>query len=530
MKSFRPYQHEASAAILKAWQTNRSCLASMATGAGKTLVAAGTAAKIIGHGRVLFLANRNELCTQPLGAFRDQLGFVPALEKAEDFAGLDERVVVASVQTLCRAKRLERWPRDHFGYIFADEAHMSAAPSWQRILDHFNSAKVCGITATPFRADAKNLKEIYEVEAYRKPLFELVDDGWLCDPDHVYKLESAISLAQVRIKQTAEGRDYDVNDAASAIEPYFLEIARELKAKHSHRHILAFLPLVASSIKFVEACRSVGLNAVHVDGEDPERSQKLELFKRGEITLLSNSNLLHTGVDIECCDATLCLRPTRSKVLYQQIVGRSTRTLPGVLNGQLSAADRLRAIAASAKPNAVILDPMWLTEDHDLVTPSFLIAETQEIAEEINKRAGASYSLRQLNRQIQLEREEQIRQRLEATARFCAGTVNAEWFAAAIHAHALVNYEPVYAWEFGPVKNMDRNILAQAGIDPDSVKNQGHARAVIREVYKRRALGRAELPDLALYAERSGINDRLWQLSAREVRMSRSGASLRFHD
>jgi len=513
MKAFRPYQHEASAAILKAWQSNRSCLASMATGGGKTLVAAGTTAKIVAQGRVLFLANRNELCVQPLGAFRDQLGFVPALEKADDYADLGERVVVGSVQTLGRQKRLERFPRDHFKFIFADEAHMSMAPSWRRIFDHFPDAKICGITATPFRSDAKDLREIYETEAYRKPLFDLVDDGWLVSPDHVYKLESAISLAQVRIKQTAEGKDFDAQDAATAIEPYFIEIAKELKLKHSQRHILAFLPLVASSIKFVAACKSVGINAVHVDGEDPERDQKLMAFKKGEITLLSNSNLLHTGVDIECCDATLCLRPTRSKVLYQQIVGRSTRCLPGTLDRKDTVQARLDAIRASAKPEAIILDPMWLTDDHDLVTPSFLVADTQEDAEEINKRAGRSYSLRQLNRDVQREREEAILRRFQASENFRERAVNADWFAAANHIHALVSYQAVFTWEFGPVKNMDRAILKQAGIDPESVRNQGHARAVIREIYKRRAKGLAELPALALHTE----SDRLWELTSKEV-------------
>jgi superfamily II DNA or RNA helicase len=517
-KTFRPYQHEASAAILKAWGQHRSCLASMATGAGKTLVAAGTAAKVVDKGRVLFLANRNELCVQPLGAFRDQFGFTPALEKADDYAPLDERVVVGSVQTMSRQKRLERWPRDHFSYIFADEAHLSMAPSWKRILEYFAQAKVCGITATPFRADAKDLREIYEVEAYRKNLFDLVDEGWLCNPDHVFKLQSAISLAQVRIKQTAEGKDYDVTDAANAIEPYFLEIARELKAKHNHRHILAFLPLVASSIKFVQACKSVGLNAVHIDGEDPERDQKLKSFRNGEITLLSNSNLLHTGVDIECCDATLCLRPTRSKVLYQQIVGRSTRCLPGTLDGHASVRERLEAIAASAKPNAVILDPMWLTEDHDLVTPSFLIADTQELAEEMNKRAGDSYSLRKLNRQIQLEREEKIRRRLEATARFREHKVPAKYFAACIKDSALVNYEPVYKWEEQPQTRFSNFLLEKAGIDPESVTSEGEAREVLKAIGRRRYKGLAELPDLAPIAERVGITPELWLLTAKQVR------------
>jgi superfamily II DNA or RNA helicase len=232
--------------ILEAWKQHRSCIAVLPTGGGKTLVAAATTEQIQHKGRVLFLANRNELCVQPMAAFARQ-GLVPALEKAEFSAPLSARVVIGSVQTLSRQTRLDRFPRDHFSYIWCDEAHMSIAPSWKRILDHFESAKICGITATPFRSDAKSLSATYEKEAYRKELFELVDEGWLVAPDHVDKLSTAISLAQVRVKRTAEGLDYDVQDAASAIEPYFVEIAKELKEKHASRHILAFLPLVASS-------------------------------------------------------------------------------------------------------------------------------------------------------------------------------------------------------------------------------------------------------------------------------------------
>ena len=513
MRAFRPYQADASAAILKSWTQYKSGICVVATGGGKTLIAAGTAAKLTPHGRVLFLANRNELCQQPLEVFREQTGIVPALEKAEFKAPLSAQVVIGSVQTLSRKARLERFPSDHFSYIFADECHMSVAASWKRIFDHFHGAKLCGITATPFRSDNKDLKEIFETESYRKPLFSLVDDGYLVDPDHVDKLSTAISLANVRVKQTTEGKEYDLNDAADAIAPYFDAIARELAEKHASRHILAFLPLVASSQKFVRSCQAAGINAVHVDGEDPLRNEKLQMFKTGQIQLLSNSNLLHTGVDMPICDATLNLRPTRSKVLYQQIVGRSTRTVPGLIDGIQTVEGRLQAIASSAKPRAYIIDPLWLSSDHDLVTPSFLIAQTQEIAEEMNQRAGKSYSLRGLNAQVQFEREEKIRRRLEATARFRDRRVPADYFAACIHKQELTEYQAVFAWEAAPPKPFSCLLLAKAGIDPESVRSEGQAREVLRQVGIRRYKRLAEIPALAAAAEAGMESETLWGLT-----------------
>jgi superfamily II DNA or RNA helicase len=519
MKILRDYQRSASDAIVTTWAKHRAHLCSVATGGGKTMIAAETTARIQTKGRVLFLANRNELCQQPLGTFRSQLGFVPALEKAESIAPLDAQVVIGSVQTLSRTKRLERFPRDHFSFIFADEAHMSVAPSWKRIFEHFNDAKICGITATPFRADSKSLADIYETESYRKSLFELVDEGWLVDPDHVDRLSTAISLAQVRIKRTSEGVDYDIQDAADAIAPYFAEIAKELKEKHSGKFILAFLPLVASSQKFVQACRAAGINAVHVDGEDPERDQKLAQFRDGQIQLLSNANLLHTGVDIPRCDATLNLRPTKSKVLYAQIIGRSTRTVPGLVDSIPDIAGRLKAIAASSKPKAYILDPLWLTEEHDLVTPSFMIAPDEDFAVQMNRAAGKSYSLRAVSRQVQLERERRILARLQSVASFRARKVPADFFAACTGEHEIVNYQSVFKWEEQPPTKFSRLLLSNAGIDPDSVRSEGLARKVMQAIGRRRYKGLAEIGALANLVEATGVTEQLWRVTKKDLRL-----------
>lgn len=518
---FRPYQTDASDAICSSWNKYKSGICVVATGGGKTVIAAGTTKRVQDKGRVLFLANRNELCTQPMATFRDQLGFMPALEKAEFHAPLDARVVIGSVQTLSRQQRLERFPKDHFAYIFADECHMAAAPSWRRIFDHFDGAKLCGITATPFRSDAKSLTEIFETESFRKDLFALVDDGWLVDPDHVDKLSSAISLAQVRIKRNADGeKDYDLNDAADAIAPYFDEIAKELKERHNDRHILAFLPLIASSQKFVAACKAAGINAVHVDGEDPERDTKLKAFRDGQIQLLSNANLLHTGIDIPVCDATLNLRPTKSKVLYAQIIGRSTRTVPGLVDEIPDVVGRLQAIARSEKPKAYIIDPLWLSAEHDLVTPSFMIAPDEDFAVEMNKAAGKSYSLRVVRSFIQQQREAAIRRRLASVASFRERKVDAQWFAANIQDHELVNYQPVFKWEEQPPVKFSRLLLSNAGIDPDSVSSEGQARQIMQAIGRRRHKGLAEISQLAAVVERVGVTEQLWRVTKKQLQLT----------
>jgi hypothetical protein len=267
----------------------------------------------------------------------------------------------------------------------------------------------------------------------------------------------------------------------------------------------------------VEACKAEGINAVHVDGEDPERDQKLELFRQGKIALLSNASLLHTGVDVPVCDATLNLRPTKSKVLYQQIVGRSTRTEPGIVDEIPDAVGRLQAIARSSKPRAYIIDPLWLTKDYDLVTPAFLIAPDEEFANEMNKAAGTSYSLRALHSQVQLAREEAIRRRLEATARFREGKVAAQYFAVCIEDHALVDYQPVYSWETRPPVNFTRGLLSKAGIDPETVPSEGLARQILLAIGRRRYRGLAEIRSLGSAWDQKVEN--IWGLTAKEARL-----------
>ena len=146
----RPYQQEAREAVEHQWREVDRTLLVLPTGCGKTIVFASVTADRVSAGdRVLILAHRGELLEQAADKLRQAVGLGCAVEKAgESCLGSWYRVVVGSVQTLMREKRLEQFPPDYFGTIVIDEAHHAVSDSYRRILDHFSDAKVLGVTAT----------------------------------------------------------------------------------------------------------------------------------------------------------------------------------------------------------------------------------------------------------------------------------------------------------------------------------------------------------------------------------------------
>ena len=148
------------------------------TGGGKTILFA-KAAESFQPARTLIIAHREELLAQAREKTLTATGIRADIEAAERKASLDAPVVVASVQTLARESRRERFPRDHFGLIVVDEAHHVLASSYKRTLDHFEGAKVLGVTATPDRGDQKLLSDYFENVAYELTLVDLIRGRWL---------------------------------------------------------------------------------------------------------------------------------------------------------------------------------------------------------------------------------------------------------------------------------------------------------------------------------------------------------------
>lgn len=159
----RPYQQEAEKAVFAEWEKgNKRTLLVLPTGTGKTIVFAKITERCVKNGeRVLILAHRAELLEQAVDKIKKVTGLRCAVEKAEESCiGSWYRIVVGSVQTMMRQKRLNQFDTDYFDTIIIDEAHHCISDSYQKVIDYFSESKLLGVTATPDRGDMKNLGKV----------------------------------------------------------------------------------------------------------------------------------------------------------------------------------------------------------------------------------------------------------------------------------------------------------------------------------------------------------------------------------
>ena len=149
--------------------------------------------------------------------------------------------------------------------------------------------------------------------------------------------------------------------------------------------------------------KSLGHKAEHISGESGERKKILERFHNGETTVLCNSMLLTEGYDEPSVDCVVCLRPTKIRSLYAQIIGRGTRICEG-------------------KENLLVLDFLWQSEQHSLCHPASLIADKSDVAEQMTKIAenGALFDLNELEQEAENtareEREKTLADEIKANS------------------------------------------------------------------------------------------------------------------
>ena len=192
---------------------------------GKTIVFAKIAEDRVRVGeRVLIMAHRGELLEQASDKIEKATELKSAVEKAEQTClGSWRRIVVGSVQTLIREKRLHQFAADYFDTIIIDEAHHSVSDSYQRVLQYFGDAKVLGVTATPDRADMRNLGSYYDSLAYEYSLVQAIKEGYLC------RIVAQTIPLQIDISGVGfSAGDYKAGELGTALDPYLDQIAREM--------------------------------------------------------------------------------------------------------------------------------------------------------------------------------------------------------------------------------------------------------------------------------------------------------------
>lgn len=445
------------------------------TGCGKTIVFCKIVEDMVRQGqRCLILAHRGELLDQAADKLLTATGLRCAVEKADESC-MDSwyRVVVGSVQTLMREKRLSQFPGDFFNVIVVDEAHHALADSYQRVLNHFASAKVLGVTATPDRGDMRNLGQYFEHLAYEYSLPRAIKEGYL-SPIKAVTIPLKLDLTGVGV----QAGDFKNSDLDTALDPYLHQIAAEMKNYCEGHKTVVFLPLVRTSQKFRAILEQEGFRAAEVNGNSEDRAEVLRDFGEGKYNVLCNSMLLTEGWDCPSVDCVVVLRPTKIRSLYCQMVGRGTRTAPG-------------------KDHLLLLDFLWHTERHELCHPASLICESEEVAqrmtEAMEEAAGCPIDIEEAEEKaasdVVAQREEALAKQLAEMRSRKRRLVDPLQFELSIQAEDLVNFRPSFGYQMGPPSDKQRAALEKWGIRPDEIENAGKASLLLDRLSKRRTEG-----------------------------------------
>lgn len=474
----RQYQQQAKDAIFSEWENGiKKTLLVLPTGCGKTIVFAKVAEECVkGGSRVLILAHRGELLDQAADKIGKSTGLGCAAEKAEQTClGSWFRIVVGSVQSMMREKRLNQFPNDYFNTIIIDEAHHCISDSYQKVLRHFPDAEVLGVTATPDRGDMQNLGTVFESLAYEYTLPKAIKEGYL-SPIKAVTIPLKIDMSAVGV----QAGDFKSGDIATALDPYLESIAEEMEKYCSNKKTVVFLPLVKTSQKFRDILNNHGFKAAEVNGDSKDRAEILEAFDKDQYNVLCNSMLLTEGWDCPSVDCIVVLRPTKVRSLYCQMVGRGTRLSP-----------------ETNKDHLLLLDFLWHTERHELCHPASLICESAEVAqkmtENMEKDAGCVIDIEEAEKtaseDVVAQREEALAKQLAEMKRRKKRLVDPLQFEMSIQAEDLSGYVPAFGWEMAPPSDGQKKTLEKLGILPDAIENAGKASKILDRLDKRRREG-----------------------------------------
>ena len=364
----RQYQSKAVDEARTALADHRSVLFVCPTGGGKTFVFAELTRLFRGQGRVLVLSDREHLVEQAAAVIQARTGLGVGIEQGTRH--VDRRrlpdVVCATIQSMRQPSRLARFKPSDFGLIVVDEADLGVAPSYGTVLDHFPGARVFGCTATPDRADGKSLGAVFETTITPLYLGDLITQGFLAPMRRTLVRIDSVTLADVA---TSDG-DYTASDLERVLthEKALHEVVRPSIELAGARPSIVF----AATVKHAEALADVfnryapkSAAVIHGGMAVTDRRRILSAYERGKIRFLCSCALLLRGVDLPLTSCVVMARPTQSRALYCQAIGRGTRLAPG-------------------KQDLLVLDFTDNSENHSLVSPVDIL---RSIAPEVRERA-----------------------------------------------------------------------------------------------------------------------------------------------
>ena len=295
-----------------------------ATGTGKTVTAVSDAKKF--GKRTLFLAHTKELITQAQSTFNNlwdkaDTGLYVAEQKDKD-----AYVVCSSIQSISR--NLDKFKPDDFSYVIIDECHHGTADTYRKVLSFFRPEFTLGLTATPDRSDGDSILEDFKNIAHKLDLKEAVELGELV-PIRCIRVKTNVDLSTVRIN----GINYYSQDLESKLfVPERNKLLTETYLNYvKHKKTVVFCASVRHATEISESFKLHGVKCEAVSGsmKSSQRSKILNQYENGDIHVLCACDLLNEGWDSPKTEVLFMARPTLSKTLYVQQLGRGMRKSKG---------------------------------------------------------------------------------------------------------------------------------------------------------------------------------------------------------
>ncbi|KAK4100870.1 P-loop containing nucleoside triphosphate hydrolase protein [Parathielavia hyrcaniae] len=404
--TLRSYQEECIQSVLLSLEKGKNRLGvSLATGSGKTVIFTQLIGRVQPRSetatQTLILAHRRELVEQ---AARQCANTYPdktiELELGKLLASGTADITVASLQSILSKDRLLKFDPARFKLVLVDEAHHIVAPGYLKVLDHLglrtkrpDSPHLVGVSATFSRFDGLRLGAVIDEIVYHKDYVDMIGEKWLSDVVFT-TVDSRVDLSKVKRKGKGGSGDFDADSLSRAVNTVELNdiVVRAWLAKAAGRKsTLVFCVDLSHVAALTQRYRHYGIDARFVTGDTPtrDRAERLDAFKNGEFPVLINCGVFTEGTDIPNIDCIILARPTRSRNLLIQMIGRGMRLHAG-------------------KENCHVIDMVAGLETGIVTTPTLFGLDPDELVDEVS--ADGLYELGD-RREAEKAREAQARQR-----------------------------------------------------------------------------------------------------------------------
>ncbi|WP_414575101.1 DEAD/DEAH box helicase family protein [Anabaena sp. CCY 9402-a] len=297
------------------------------TGTGKTILSALDSMNT--SERVLFMVHRLDILAQSIEAYKFvnptvRIGILTGDQRLNE---QDCDVLFASKDTLRQPSELARFSQDWFDYIVVDEVHHGQSPTYREILTYFTPGFMLGMTATPDRTDRKDIFELFDYnKVYEMPLAEAIERGFLV-PYTYYGLTDDVDYSRIR----HDGKKYKTNDLERflIIPERNASILREYLDKGEGDKAIGFCVSIKHAERMAEYFNQNEVSAAAIHSQSPTRDKDLKAFRENKIQVVFTVDLFNEGMDFPNVRILLFLRPTESKTVFIQQLGRGLRLCAG---------------------------------------------------------------------------------------------------------------------------------------------------------------------------------------------------------